>query len=275
GGVNPSHGHDVRVFQLGQDIHLRLRGVCVSGHVFHGMPFIRQPDYPTYHLTTCTAARSNKIEIPYFIDYCDVIPAVLQASSGKHIHIGKLTPWYRRRIKKNLQKLGVAEDRFIYIPYVASVWQALHEFKVDLYITSFPYGGGITLVEAMGAGVGIALHEHISSKILCCRELAFEQIFSWQNPKELIDYCTKVTPQELQIQGDLARKHYDDFNSSDMLAKVILQGQTILPPPDCSANFKPLLDELACLNASQINWLNLGKRSLYRLLKRLRAKAAW
>ena len=43
-------------------------------------------------------------------------------------------------------------ERFIYMPWVPSVWKTLHDCRVDLYIASFPYGGGLTLIEAMGAG---------------------------------------------------------------------------------------------------------------------------
>ncbi len=56
----------------------------------------RPADLPFLHdgtLTTCTAARANKIEIPYFVSYLDVVPKLLKATGGRHIHIGWLTPW--------------------------------------------------------------------------------------------------------------------------------------------------------------------------------------
>src|SRR5690606_18333789 len=42
-------------------------------------------------LVTCTAAGFNKVEVPYFIQYVDVIPKLLKETGGTHIHIGRLT----------------------------------------------------------------------------------------------------------------------------------------------------------------------------------------
>jgi len=76
------------------------------------------------YLTTCTAARSNKIEIPYFISYLDVIPSLLKITGGRHIHIGRLTPWALFKIRRGLKRYGIQSDRFIYTPWVPSVWKA-------------------------------------------------------------------------------------------------------------------------------------------------------
>ena len=117
------------------------------------------------NLKTCTAARSNKIEIPYFISYLDVIPKLLKATGGTHVHIGRLTPSALRRIRRGLKLLGITKDRFIYCRWTPSVWKALHEYGVDLYVASFPYGGILTMIEAMGAGVPVALHHHMYSRV--------------------------------------------------------------------------------------------------------------
>jgi len=143
-------------------------------------------------LITCTAAKSNKIEIPYFVSYLDIIPKLLKTTGGKHIHIGRLTPWALFKIRRGLKKYGVQPDKFIYTPWVPSVWKALHEYKVDLYIASFPYGGGLTLIEAMGAGVPVILHRHIFSRVLSSIDLAYSEAFNWRSPDELLNYCATV-----------------------------------------------------------------------------------
>ena len=109
-------------------------------------------------LVTCTAAGFNKISHPYFIRYEDVVPELLRVSGGRHIHIGPLSYLTLYRIRRGLRKLEIPETNFVYIPFVRSVWQALHEYQVDLYVASFPYGGARTMIEVMGAGITIALH---------------------------------------------------------------------------------------------------------------------
>ncbi len=161
-------------------------------------------------LTTCTAARSNKIEIPYFVSYLDLVPKLLKATRGRHIHIGRLTPWALSQIRQGLKRYGIPQNHFTYTPWVPSVWKALHDYRVDLYIASFPYGGGLTLIETMGAGIPVALHKHIYSRILSCIDLAYPKAFSWRSPEELLEFCQTLTPDFLETQSRAARLQYSE-----------------------------------------------------------------
>ena len=98
-------------------------------------------------LITCTAAGKNKIEVDYWLSYSEVIPAILNETKGVHVHIGRLSNIYRLRIWLNLFFANIPPSSFVYIAHVDSVWNALKDKKVDLYISSFPYAGARTLVE--------------------------------------------------------------------------------------------------------------------------------
>lgn len=230
------------------------------------------PFLPNGILSTCTAARSNKVEMPYFVSYLDIVPRLIKATGGKHIHIGRLTPWALFNIRRGLKRFGIHPERFIYIPWVPSVWKALHEYRVDLYVSSFPYGGALTLIEAMGAGIPVVLHRHIFSRVLSVIDLAYPEAFSWRYPEELIGYCSRLQPEFLEEQSALSRKQYEKFHGWDIFKKAVADPGKIITPSNLPTVFTTQVDEWACWMESQLSWERLAKRGIYRLLKKIRAE---
>jgi len=227
-------------------------------------------------ITTATVARSNKIEIPYFISYIDIVPQIVQATRGRHIHIGKLTPWALQKIKSGFRKAGIAENRFIYIEYTPSVWKTLQEQQIDAYIASFPYGAGLTLIETMGAGIPVILHRHLWSRILSGLELAYPEAFSWRNPKDLLDYLSVIDIQKLRIEGNIARKQYEKFHLPDLLKNYLNNSESYKYNPSPMKLISDLRqDEWAASVSSQMRFSALGYNLIYRLFRRLRAFLSW
>ena len=225
-------------------------------------------------LVTCTAAGFNKISHPYFIRYADVVPELLRASGGRHIHIGPLGQLTLYRIRCGLRKLGVPETSFVYIPFVRSVWQALHEHRVDLYVASFPYGGARTMIEAMGAGVAIALHLHSASRLLGTFDMAFEGALLWRSPQELYDHVQRMDTISLQSLGQAARRKYEECYREEVLARALANWEHPLPPPPLLPGYIP--DELqqALDISSQATFGGALRRALCRALQRLKPMRA-
>lgn len=224
-------------------------------------------------LTTCTAARSNKIEIPYFVSYLDVVPALLKVTGGRHIHIGQLSPWALFRIRRGLKHLNVPADRFIYISWVPSVWEALHTYRVDLYVASFPYGGGLTLIEAMGAGIPVAMHQHVFSRVLSGIDLAYPEAFSWQTPSALLEFCAKVTSEDLRQYAQFARARYETYHRQTILTDILVsEGKGEISVPKLSGQFQKRPDEFAAWVESQVSFNHLFQRIVYRLARKIRNK---
>jgi len=186
---------------------------------------------PDNTLLTCTAANFNKIEVPYFIRYADVIPALLLATGGRHLHIGRLRPTTLRQIRQGLRKRGLPDSAFQYVPYVTSVWRALLEHGVDIYVASFPHGGGRTLIEAMGAGIPVAIHSHSASRLLGAFDLAYRGAMVWRIPEELFEQINAATTETLFRHSHLARTHYEEFHREDVLRQALgIEAETLEAP---------------------------------------------
>ena len=193
-------------------------------------------------LITCTAAGRNKIEVPYWLSYAEVIPAVLRKNLGQHIHIGRLSLAFRFRIWLTMRRMGVPSRSFVYIPYVNSVWQALKDYRVDVYISSFPYSGARTLVEVMGAGIPVALHSHASTRFLSTLEMAPDGACIWRDITELNDFLTRESRQTLSERGAKARQHYEKWHAESLLSQV-LKGHSLVVPVTRAA-LTDTIDEL-------------------------------
>lgn len=239
--------------------------------VDRGPPDATRPFMADGRLTTCTAARSNKIELPYFVNYLDVIPELLKETGGRHVHIGRLTPWARYRLRRGMKRLGVPADRLVYIPWVPSVWTALIANRVDLYLASFPYGGALTLIEAMGAGVPVMLHRHIYSRLLSCLDLAYPRALSWSDPAELLAICKTATPAQLQEQAGKAREQYERFHRPEVFEQAVLADAGGVASPPLTANYPLKTDEMAAWVVGEVSVAGLLRRAAYRLSRRLRA----
>lgn len=224
-------------------------------------------------LVTCTAARSNKVELPYFVNYVDVIPDVICRTGGRHIHIGTLSRSALQKIRSELKRRNIDLGRFVYIPFVSSIWKALHEHEVDVYLASFPIGAGLTLIEAMGAGVPIVLHKHIYCSALGSQHLAYPGVYSWHQPDELLDYLGGLDGDRLEALSQAGRLHYETYFCGDHIKDFVRTGD--FPPHEpilMDDDFAVDTEEWACWVEGQQSLGRLAYIALHRGYRRLRAK---
>lgn len=222
-------------------------------------------------LITATVARSNKIEIPYYVSYVDTIPMVLKVTGGTHIHIGKLTPWAIRHMRKKMKRLGVPDDRLVYVEWTGSVWKSLQELGVDVYLASFPYGAGLTLIEAMGAGVPVIMHQHMYSRVLSGLELAYPGAFSWSDPNDLLKHLEHLKPASLHQEGQLARQQFAKFHRPEILKNFFDESEKYtLSVPQLYPSYSPRLDEWAAWVERQSSIRHMLYRAAYRAWRSLR-----
>lgn len=190
-------------------------------------------------LVTCTAAGSNKLEIDYFVKYVDVVGKILRCTGGRHVHFGRLSPWALRRIYSSLNKQGIDKNAFVYKPYVQSVWRALLEYEVDLYIASFPFGGGRTIVEVMGAGIPAVVHSHCCNRLIGGVDMVYDGAFSWREERELYNHLKNIDRHSLFSEGKMARQWYERYHR-DSIAEKVLKFEGFLPEiPDKKPEYYP------------------------------------
>ena len=199
---------------------------------------------------------------------------MLNNSGGKHIHIGPLSQLTLLRVRRGLRKFGIPENRFVHIPYVRSVWQALNEYRVDLYVASFPFGGGRTLIEAMGAGVAVALHLHCHSRLLSTFDMAFEGTMLWRNPQELYNYVQQADAETLKQQGQAARRKYLECYGEEVLAGALANWKQPLPAPPLLAGYAPDNLQQAIDITNQVSCLGALRRIFCRAIRRWKSSRA-
>ncbi|WP_237181329.1 glycosyltransferase family 4 protein [Paraburkholderia tropica] len=160
-------------------------------------------------LTTCSCGRTSKFESgTYDLHYERAVARILAASGGYHIHIGELPETFLQRIYAELDAADVSRDRFIHIEWVASLSRALIEHSVDVYISSFPLGGGKALIEAMSVGLPVVTHDSYRSRYHGGGDLTYPGSFSWVEYEDLKNILSVGTNRCL---NSTVRPHYSTF----------------------------------------------------------------
>lgn len=196
------------------------------------------------HITTCTTGGFEKITNrlfiepkPYLYQYADMVPAILKATGGTHLHVGQIPEELLARIRKSLADLGIAHDRFQSLPSVDSVWEFFLRKNVDIYIGSAPSGGGRATVEAMGAGLPLIIHSNYRSAFLCVQDEVYREAMIWRDFDQLSAHLATIGEPQLRRQSILSRSYYEDHHTPQKFAQALARIERRLPaaePEHCS-----------------------------------------
>lgn len=169
---------------------------------------------------SCTSA-AQKIETNYIYKFVEVIPQVIKATGGKHIHVGAMSQEGLSRLYNIMDELGINRNRFIKIDHVASLARFLSENDVDILIQTFPIWGGLVTIEAMQAGVAIINHKHLYSYILNAVDSCYKEAFSWKRPEELYEFLQGLNREEISNQKKLSRDYYLKYHDPKLLSNFV------------------------------------------------------
>lgn len=185
-------------------------------------------------LTTASCGRMSKFDAgTYAFRYERAVALMLKATRGYHVHIGDLTEDFTRKIYAELDAENVSHNRFIHIEWVPSLCQALIEHGVDVYVASFPIGGGKAVIEALSVGLPVVTHESYRSRYHSGCDLTYPESYVWGNYEDLSEIFGCWNESLLKEQAVLALQYFERYYSKEAFLKAFADGRnadTDVPP---------------------------------------------
>lgn len=184
------------------------RSKASERHGFHG-------------LRTAAAGSQHKFLGDSSPSYPDAIAAVLKLTEGWHVHIGHLDGDKLTHFRNVLSQCGVNPERFVHVAWVPSVWQAMSQYEVDVYIGSFPVRGARASVEVMGSGTPALWHVADSATWFHDTHMKYQGAEVWRSVDDLCRIVRGIDEAWMTRQAHLARSHYQRNHSPALMAAYL------------------------------------------------------
>jgi hypothetical protein len=182
-------------------------------------------------IKTCTVANYNKFLLPYHKSYFELIPNLLKEKYITHYHVGRLNIIQLSKIYINLLLNNICLKKFIYVPNNKNIWKFLKKNKIHFLISSFPQSAYKTIIESMGCGVPVIIHENKISKILSGSDVVSKYCPSWKNYRDIIKFFRNISTNEYKLISYKCREKYKKHHSTIILKKFFNKKFFIVPPP--------------------------------------------
>lgn len=212
-----------------------------------GANFVRSDFLKKGRLTTCSSANPHKFSNFYFYPYHELIIDRLEKRNGSHVHIGVMSDSAIHHMHRKMRERSIDPSRLVHIPWTKSLWEALIEYNVDLFIGSFPIGGARTAIEVMGAGVPMLMHESYLTRFHSSRDIAYPEHFLWQYPHEFLEVISKIEADDLRAHGKRSRAYYMQYHCTEEIDPEgeldrICQGTSTARPAPLYSHHPDMLD---------------------------------
>ena len=125
------------------------------------------------------------------------------------------------QFRQTLAAADIDPSRFEHVQPVPSLWAWLRDSAIDIVISSFPIPGFKGLVETMGAGVPVLMHDSTLDKVYSTPDMVYPGALSWRTPDELIAALRALDASALQAQASAARAHYECWHHPRELAYAL------------------------------------------------------
>lgn len=168
----------------------------------------------------------------YAYRYADILPRMMAATGGEHVHIGALPAEAVAQIHAAMDRQAIPRERFRHIAHVENLATALRDLNIDLYVASFPTGGGKAVIEAMATGIPVLYHVNYQSRFACVADMVYPDAFRWSDLESLTAALRSVTREALAHHATLSRAYFEAHHS-EQAASAAFTGQTptgVTPP---------------------------------------------
>ena len=159
---------------------------------------------------TVTSGGPHKFDLNREVSYIDVLTERFAARDGIHVHIGALSAEQTLRVDQHLDELS-CRQRFVYIEHVSHLASALSELAPFVYIDSYPIGGGISIIEAMAAGLPICAASNdpnLDSSSFC-----YPECFRWTSLAQLGKILATLDTPTAERHAALSRRYFERNHS--------------------------------------------------------------
>lgn len=207
------------------------------------------PRPPTSLLTIASCGSTGKFNLEGPAALHEIITHLLRHTAHRYIHFGPLPEAYLQSWRGQLISKSIDPFRFLHIPSVESLWEALQSYQIDLYLNSFPHPGARASIEAMGAGIPLLTMDQPDQS----HSLLYPTAEKWRTPGDLLRLIEDATPTWLKDQSHAARQHFQTHHSTDIIRPLFAHS-----PIEGSSPTK--------MNASDLNRQRCNIQSLQRLL---------
>lgn len=163
-------------------------------------------------LVTALSGSGTKVFQGSTHDYSDAVATILAAGASRHVHIGPLESRQHETIASAITAVGGDPTRFVHLPFVTSLSDALISEQVDIFINTWPIGGARAVVESMAAGVPIVWHSPHETLDRLRLRTAYPGAALWRDLPGLGDLLRRADAAWLAAQSQAARSHYETMH---------------------------------------------------------------
>jgi hypothetical protein len=187
-------------------------------------------------LVTATCGNAVKYEHEYVHGYPDAVAAILGATHGTHVHIGRLSGDALAKIAAVLERAGLDQGGFVHRPWVPSLAEALWEHRCDVYIASFPVDGARAYLEVAASATPYLAHSRLPTATARPWTLGVKTAGVWHTFEDLAAILRSLADRNvLEASGRRIRDDYDAFHHPTIFRRTlldILEGKGGIVDPD-------------------------------------------
>ncbi|MBP7948974.1 MAG: hypothetical protein KA004_04910 [Verrucomicrobiales bacterium] len=165
-------------------------------------------------MVTASSGSAHKFVRPYLYSYADTVRVILQATGGRHVHIGPLDAAALGTLHQTLIAAGIEPARFVHVPWTESVANCLWEHHCDVYLSSFPIDGARTYVEVIASGTPYLRHMR---RGVASIDEPYPVWRTWEELSALLHECRDRT--RLQTMADKLRAIYESTHTPQAFAR--------------------------------------------------------